>query len=758
MYIFQKRPLSLILCILLCGFFVFSTFEGAFRYLPIAIAPLLLIVGVIITPMRRRYLVVLLSALALIVSSALSYIYFDLYFKAYERFEGRVSIEATVLSITPSTEYSSKILVKSTEVNGEDFSSYKFVIWLSKDDFQGIGEGDRISYFATLSGFDSKGEFDSRQYYFSDGISASCENVEELTLIESGAESLDSVFEHLREVLRRRIILLSDEDSGNLLSALLTGERDELSSDLRQSFRRIGISHVLALSGMHLSILAFAINFILKLLFVNKRLRSVAVLLFSIAYMFFVGFSVSVVRAGIMLIFSSVMLLIGEDSDSINGLSIAVFLICLFTPYAIYDIALWLSAFATLGVIVSVRQEEEEKATFGRRILRAAKDSLRASVYAVGATLLVSVYGFGGFSVLSPLSTLIFSLLIEFYMYLGSVMLLFGLIFSPLATPFSIVLKLTAQIINELAALLESADFVYLSANFTPLLISVIVFTALLILLFIIKVNKRIATVITASALTLVFAFGIILNYNEFSRDKLIYSREGKADMFLVSSGGETALISSSQYSKAVGYDALNFLEANHITTLDKYVITHYSYSIEDDLSVLLPQVSIKEVFLPHPRNKAEENIYKRLLAFMEDYRAEISLHTEGGNIFIGNFSYNLLYSHPYDEGSSKNAFLFTYKSSEKYLYLSSGMVGTAFEESYSQSIPSIAGIIYGTHGQKYKEDVYLDHSYDRLRRLVISGENIYLTQSSYSTYVKNGCEITSHPKTVDLINVKIKR
>ena len=102
---------------------------------------------------------------------------------------------------------------------------------------------------------------------------------------------------------------------------------------------------------MHLAILAAAIFGIFRLLRLNKRLSYVFVMLFTLFYMLLTGMPSSVMRAGLMVIISSLLFIFATTSDSLTNLLLSFFIIILIEPYAIYDLSLLLSAFATFGII-----------------------------------------------------------------------------------------------------------------------------------------------------------------------------------------------------------------------------------------------------------------------------------------------------------------------------------------------------------------------------------------------------------------------
>ncbi len=757
MNLFDKRPLSLILCIILGGFVVFSFFGENFRIAFCLISFLTIPFPFVFKRLSKFKVIVPIIFSAIVLSSAFSYFYFDCYFEAKELVGKNVFVEGEITSLKYSSNFSGTAVVDAKKISDSEHE-YKLQVRISGEDINKVLVGDTISFYAKIEAFNDNGSFDVKRYCYSRGISAQATDLDNLMILERCDDSLPQKLDKQREVFRRESALLSNLDTGTLLGALLTGERGQLSDELQLDFLRIGITHILALSGMHLAILSVAVQRILKIFGFSRKTRTFLSLIFVILYMGFVGFSVSVVRAGIMLIISSFLYFINEPHDSITSLCIAVLIIVLITPYAIYDVALWLSAFATLGVIVAAdRQEVNMHKSIPIRIIRIVADSIYASILANGATLAISVFSFGGFSLLSPLSTLMFSFIIELFMYLGCLMYILSFIYKPFALKLGQLLIHLYEVIYNMSAFFSSNDLVYVIANEKMILTSIIIFTVIFFALLIVKLNKRVV-----SAIILILFFGIFITAGysqskQFNTDELIYMQQQKSDVFLIKSGKKNALISSSQYSSGLAYDSVDFLKENNITVLDIYIVTHYAFSLEDDFTTLLSSVLIKEISLPFPRNDDEMMLYKKFLNFIENYRVELTLHNAGGQIKIGRFNYFPLYSLPYGDGSSTNAALITYNDTEKYLYLSSGMIDKKLTDIYSDAINDADTIIFGSHGKKYKSQIYIKDLYENANIILLSSENLFFNQFSYIKYIENGCKIISHPRKYQLIYMKLE-
>lgn len=739
MNIFEKRPLCLILCIGLCGFFLFSLDILILRVALPIIAVLLCFIPLLFRNSNSKSMFLKLCSASILVSCILSFVYFDLYFKAYDLYEGEVEIIGVVENVSESSSYTTRLLVNAEKINGKINRKYSFYAYAKKTDAKGVIEGTRISFTATLEGFSEE----SISYNIANGINAYASDVKNLKIIEYTGGGIEGRLERMREYLTRYIISKSDKDTGAIVSALLLGERDYLPDQLRLDFRRIGISHILALSGMHLAVLSLGIEKLLSFFGIKKKTRVAITAVFVFLYMALTGFSVSVVRAGIMLIISSILYLLSRSKDSLTSLALAVTTICIFTPNAIFDVSLHLSALATFGIIAlgEITNKFKKPKTIREKILNYLAVAFLASVFAISATMAVSVLNFGGFSILAPLATIIFSLLAEAIMYLGCLLILIGWLL-----PVGWALSFICTIMTSIAGALSSIKFAYVSSNFALVIIVILVYTVIFYLFIIIKLKNPIRMLnIIVLLFCIVTLLPTIATARESKRETVAYYSSSKCDEVLIRSENEVCLINSAQYAKNLAYTTIEFLENANVTCLDKYYLTHYSWSIDDELEVLLSNMMIKEIYLPSPRNDDEKTILKILYKTVENHRAKIVLFREYETVTVGDYTLNLLYSSPYGE-TSMNAFALA-KGDRIYTYISSGLLATAMKERLMNCVSLSDYLILGEHGKKYKEKLYFTECFADLDGIIINSDNIFLKQENMKYYLDNGCQIYSHPE-----------
>ena len=140
--------------------------------------------------------------------------------------------------------------------------------------------------------------------------------------------------------------------SGAIAEAMTIGDKSELDKSIINNFNYCGTSHLLVISGLHITIWSLGImRFLYK--FSKLRKKSPFIGLFCLfVYASITGFSMSVLRAGAMVGTVLLARVFSRKADSINSIGLALTFILMFNPFAPFSTALWLSVFSTLGILV----------------------------------------------------------------------------------------------------------------------------------------------------------------------------------------------------------------------------------------------------------------------------------------------------------------------------------------------------------------------------------------------------------------------
>ncbi len=154
------------------------------------------------------------------------------------------------------------------------------------------------------------------------------------------------------------------EPHAGLLNGIIFGTKATISKDLYDALVQTGTLHIIALSGMNITILTNLVGITL-LRFVSRRIASLLTIIIIIGFILFVGVSASVVRAGIMGSLALLAVVFGRQTWSLLFLILAACGMLLVNPTWIADIGFQLSVFATLGIIL-----------FGKKITKAGPAGL----------------------------------------------------------------------------------------------------------------------------------------------------------------------------------------------------------------------------------------------------------------------------------------------------------------------------------------------------------------------------------------------
>lgn len=178
------------------------------------------------------------------------------------------------------------------------------------------------------------------------------DNNANLTIIGEKHTSLYTAAVSVREMMRNALNDSLNGDAADLARAVLIGEKQALSDDIKDAFNVTGTSYLIVVSGMHLAVVTMLLRRIFEKFGSARIISFVLITLFVLAYMAITGFTPSVTRAGIMMIVVYLGKLFLRDPDGINSLGIAALVLTVPNPCAVGDVGMLLSFAATAGIIL----------------------------------------------------------------------------------------------------------------------------------------------------------------------------------------------------------------------------------------------------------------------------------------------------------------------------------------------------------------------------------------------------------------------
>lgn len=231
-------------------------------------------------------------------------------------------------------------------------------------------------------------------------------------------EKPDDVRITLRQSLSNKMDELFSKNA-HLPKALLLGERDELADNTVQAFRKSGIAHILAISGLHVSLLAGMLLWLLSRFHIKPSLWYSTVAAFLLFYCWFLFFSASVVRASIMSLVFFAAKSLKKRSDTLTNWGLAMAVILLIKPAELLNVGFQLSFLATLGIITLGDSFNHLLDRIKNYRLRKALSAYAITLAATLMTLPVSINTFHFWSPIgllySPVAVFLVGLLMPLY-------------------------------------------------------------------------------------------------------------------------------------------------------------------------------------------------------------------------------------------------------------------------------------------------------------------------------------------------------
>ncbi|MDD4476996.1 MAG: ComEC/Rec2 family competence protein [Patescibacteria group bacterium] len=270
------------------------------------------------------------------------------------------------------------------------------------------------------------GNFRYDRYLAKDGIWSICVNAK---IEKIGADEGNFVLKNilrLKTRINEQIEKLWPEPDSGLLSGLLYGARSGIPDDLKENFNRAGISHIVAVSGYNINIIAAAFMIFLVSAGLYRR-QAFWLAIFGICvFVIFTGASASVMRAGIM----GVVLLIAERLGRLSRvgyvLALAAALMLLFNPYVlVWDAGFQLSFLATAGIVyLSPFLGGKNKSSLFKQILA-------PTFSAIIATLPLILFQFGRLSAIAPVANVLILWIVPYLMFFGFLAVVLSFVWFP---------------------------------------------------------------------------------------------------------------------------------------------------------------------------------------------------------------------------------------------------------------------------------------------------------------------------------------
>lgn len=473
--------------------------------------------------------------------------------------------------------------------------------------------------------------------------------------------------------LKNRVIkhVNSYKDS-TYLYAFILGKTELISDEVLTSYRENGISHLFALSGLHVSIFSSILLFILKKLRFKEILNYVIIFIFLLLFSFITGFSPSILRATLLFFLLGINKVFYLNIRTLDILYLVFIILVIINPFIIYNLSFILSFTAAFFLI------------FSSDLLKGKNyfvSLFKVSLLSYFASLPLSIYYFGYTNLLGTILNLVFVPLVSFVVF-PLTLLTF------IISKFYSILNITTNLLESLSLLFNKFKIII----YFPRINLIFVFIYLSILMLYIKFKKKICLYLII-VLLIFFKIRPYMDNNTY----IYYIDVGQGDSILVvtphlkktiliDTGGIVSF-NENYKSNIVKNKTIPFFRRIGINKVDYLFLTHGDYDHAGEASELLSNFCVKKVFI----NKGNiNNIEKKI-----NNKEVLTLK----NFVIDNIKVNSLNNNVFNNENDDSTILLFNIYDYKFLFMGDASIKTEEYLLNNYILPNVDILKVGHHG-----------------------------------------------------------
>lgn len=496
--------------------------------------------------------------------------------------------------------------VQSTLFEGHTawHQGYRMRLYGSNDVRNRLNAGDKLHAEVRLYAFPVRRnphEFDYGSWLHHRGIAAHGE----LVALHHNEKRKRISWGPFRAYVQRNTDTLFDSEYAGIAKALLLGYKGELTQETRSEFSRSGLSHIMAVSGLHVGFVVAPFWVFIPFFWGSRKGKWFGLFLLTTlltGYAGLTGFSPSVTRASLMAWLITYGKLFHKVRNSINLTGVAAIIILLIDPGQLFDIGFQLSfsaVFIILLLMPQVQQLIPLKYRFGYR--GGFISLILVSVIVQAGLFPILIFYFGEFSVIGPLANGLVVPLLSLTVPLGLMISLIAPLAPDVFHTIAIPVQYSLQWIYNVAHVLGSQTFSYLTFNKTPVSLFAVWLSAIFLFASFRLPNLRwkllIILLISINGLVL----ELILKKQSYNTLEITFLDVGQADAIHIQTpGGKQLLIDTGRWSPMSNSGnrvLLPYFDHLGIHKLDAVILSHPHADHIGGMPALLENMKIGKIY-----------------------------------------------------------------------------------------------------------------------------------------------------------------
>ena len=564
----------------------------------------------------------------------LSFIYVDILENEYNRIENKqIEEKAVIISDIQEKEYKYIYEAKFLKNNKKVLISIKKSQQIDK-----INYGDLIYLEGKLEipkiATNYKG-FDYRQYLKTKKIQGIviADNVKILK-VKYKNNLIYQIQKKIKETIKEKL----PDETGNLLLAILVGDKKDLSEQIQINFKNSNLSHMLAVSGAHVSYIIVGLTYITQNLIMGKRKGRVFCIFFLIIFMAITNFTPSVTRACIMAILTLVSKILYKKADIYTNISISALIILLYNPYSLLDLGFQLSFGGTIGIVIFMRfikkKQEEPK------LLNYIKQMALVSIYANIIIIPIIMNNFNTVSLTFLVSNILASPILAIIVIVGFSIIIISIISHSLSNILVFWLNPILNLLIKISSFCSKLPFAKILVV-TPYIFNILFYYT--IILYLVNYNnlKQFIKKKTVILLSIILILSNFIFYILPQDLKIYFIDVGQGDSTLIVTPSKKTILIDGGGSESfdVGEKVLlPYLLDRRIRKIDYIMISHFDTDHCKGIFTVIENLKVKNIIISKQAKKSEN--YKKFKEIVANKKINIILVKAGDKIKIDKYIY----------------------------------------------------------------------------------------------------------------------
>ncbi len=564
----------------------------------------------------------------------LSFIYVDILENEYNRIENKqIEEKAVIISDIQEKEYKYIYEAKFLKNNKKVLISIKKSQQIDK-----INYGDLIYLEGKLEipkiATNYKG-FDYRQYLKTKKIQGIviADNVKILK-----AKYKNNLIYQMQKKIKAIIKEKLPSETGDLLLAILLGDKKDLSEQIQINFKNSNLSHMLAVSGAHVSYIIIGLTYITQNSIMGKRKARVFCIFFLIIFMAITNFTPSVTRACIMAILTLVSEILYKKADIYTNISISALIILLYNPYSLLDLGFQLSFGGTIGIVIFMRfikkKQEEPK------LLNYIKQMALVSICANIIIIPIIMNNFNTVSLTFLVSNILASPILAIIVIVGFSIIIISIISHSLSNLLVFWLNPILNLLIKISSFCSKLPFAKILVV-TPYIFNILFYYT--IILYLVNYNnlKQFIKKKTVILLSIILILSNFIFYILPQDLKIYFIDVGQGDSTLIVTPSKKTILIDGGGSESfdVGEKVLlPYLLDRRIRKIDYIMISHFDTDHCKGIFTVIENLKVKNIIISKQAEKSEN--YKKFKEIVANKKINIILVKAGDKIKIDKYIY----------------------------------------------------------------------------------------------------------------------